>query len=87
MNADPNIMFVLRQAVGRMTLEVVPSLFDRVEFRGILGKELRLQTGVVQEYFSDNRPLMDLALVPQQEDRPRARVAAGCAGQVPHGRP
>ena len=65
MNADPDIVLVLREAVGRMTLEVVPDLFDRIEFRGILGKELRLQTAMVQKHLSDDRPLMDSALVPK----------------------
>src|ERR1035437_7954477 len=70
MNADLNILFVLRQAVGSMALEIVPDLFDRVEFLSILGEEFGLQALVVQEYLSDDRPLMDLALVPRQNDRP-----------------
>ena len=70
MNADPNIVFVLRHAVGGVALEVVPCRFDRIEFRGILRKEFRLQARVVQEHLSNDRPLMDLALVPHQDDRP-----------------
>ena len=68
-NADSDIMFVLRHTVGRVALEIVPYLLDRVEFWSILGKEFGLQARMVQEHLSDGRPLMDLALVPQKNDR------------------
>ena len=67
MNADLDILFVLRHAVGGVALEVVPYLFDRIEFRRVLGEEFRLQAWVVQEHLSNGWPLMDLALVPQQD--------------------
>ena len=51
-----------------MALEVVPDLLGRVEFRGILGKELGLQAGMAVQHLPDRRPLVDLALVPQQDD-------------------
>ena len=68
MKTVPNILFVQRQAVGRMALEVIPDLLGRVEFRGVLGEELGLHAGIVEQHSPDRRPLVDLALVPQQDD-------------------
>ena len=69
MKTVSDIPFVQRQTVGRVTLELVPDLFGWVEFRGVLGEPFGLQAGIVQQNSLDDWPLVDLATVPQEEDR------------------
>ena len=69
MKTVSDILFDQRQGVGRVALELIPDLLGRVELRGVPGEELGLQAGVVQERLFDGRPLVDLALVPQEDDR------------------
>jgi len=70
MKTVSDILFVQREAVGRVAFEVVPDLLGRIELRGILGKELRLKARVVQQDSRDRRTLVNFALVPQEDDRP-----------------
>lgn len=69
MKAVSYILFVKRQAVCRVALELVPDLFGRVEFRGVFRKPFGLKARVVQQHLPDRRPFVDLAPVPQQDDR------------------
>jgi hypothetical protein len=58
-----------RQTVGRVALEVIPDVLVWVEFGGVLGEELGVQTGIVPQHSFDDQPLVDLASVPQEDDR------------------
>ena len=64
MKTVANILFVQWQAVGRVPLEVVPDLLGRVEFRGVLGVPLWVQTGGVLTHPLHRGPLVDFTLVP-----------------------
>ena len=53
MKTVADIPFVQRQAVGRVSLEVVPDLLGRVEFRRVLGEELGVQSWIVAQHQVD----------------------------------
>ena len=68
--ADADVLLVLRHAVGRVPFEVLPDPFHGVEFRGIAGEPLDVKARMGQSELADCRPLVDSALVPQQDDVP-----------------
>ena len=51
-----------------MCLEVIPDLFNRVEFWCIAWKPFDMKTRVVFSNFFNDRTLMDWSLIPQENN-------------------
>jgi len=51
-----------------MSLEVLPDLFNGVEFWCIAWKPFDMKTRVVFSNFPDDRTLVDLSLIPQENN-------------------
>jgi hypothetical protein len=49
-------------------LEVLPNLFDRIEFRCISRKPLNVQTWMLSSEFRNNRAFMNASIVPNEND-------------------
>ena len=60
---------VTKQAIGRMTLEVVPDLLDWIEFWRIAGEPLNVKPGIILSQLSHIRSFVNAAIVPQQNNR------------------
>ena len=58
-----------KQTVRRMALEVIPDLFDRIEFRGIAGEPFNMKSRIFLAQSSNEGTLVNAAIVPQQDDR------------------
>jgi len=63
------MLLVTEQAVGRVPLEIVPHLLDGIEFGSILGEEFGVESRVIQQQLADDRSFVNLALVPEKNDR------------------
>ena len=83
MQAETDVLFVLKQTVGCVPLEVVPDLLDRVEFGGVLWERLDMQPRIVLKQFSDRWTFVDAPLVPKQDDR-TAQVAQQLTQELGH---
>lgn len=67
MQVEAEVLFVEEQAVCAVSLEVVPDLFDGIEFRRIAREPLDVQAWVLPSDFFDDGSLVDLCLIPQQD--------------------
>jgi len=62
--------WISKQAIGGMALEVIPDLLDGIEFRSIAGEWFDMKTRMGPSQLSNEGPLVDATIVPQQDDRP-----------------
>lgn len=63
------MLFVSKQTVGGMALEVIPNLLDWIEFGRIAGKRFNVKSGIVRLQLGNEGSFVDGAVVPQQYDR------------------
>ena len=63
-----DISSVARQAVGCVAFEIIPDLFDRIEFRCVCGKAFQMQARVVAADLRNVWALVDSRLIPKKDD-------------------
>jgi hypothetical protein len=68
MQVESNVLFVSQEAVSRMALEIVPDLFDRVEFRRIAWESLQVKPRKCLADSLDGWSLVDSASIPEEND-------------------
>lgn len=69
MKARSKVLFVKGKAVRRMAFEVIPDLFNRVEFRRVAWKPFDMKAGVFYQDCLYDWPFVDSCPVPQENYR------------------
>jgi allophanate hydrolase subunit 2 len=67
MEARPNVLSCERQAVRRMTLEIVPDLFDGVKLGRISWKPFDMEPRILCQDLPDLGPFVNIATIPEQD--------------------
>ena len=63
-------MFLARRPIGQSSLRPVPHILGGVEFRGISGDVLRMDTRVTRQEVLHQLPAMNRAAIPEEDDGP-----------------
>lgn len=65
-----DILLVKRQTIGTVTLEIIPDLFNRIEFWCISRKPFDMQTRKLVSQLRHHGSLVNLTIVPKKDDLP-----------------
>ncbi len=63
--SEPKVLLVAVERVGVMALEVIPHLFNGIEFGRVAGERFNVQSGIVPLELSNEGSFVDRAIVPR----------------------
>lgn len=83
MKGKPDVLFVQEEAVAAMPFEILPDLFNRIEFRRVSREPFNMEPWMSLKNRPNERALVDFPVVPEQYDF-SSEVAEHCAQEPGH---